>query len=214
MSDIKYISFFGAIFASYLAGSIPTGYIVGRLMKGIDIRNFGSGNMGATNVVRVLGKGPGILTLVIDMIKGLVAVLWIARLFNNDSGFSQSNFQLGCGIAAIGGHNWTCFLRFKGGKGVATSTGVFLGLAPYVTLCLVGLWCVSAYLTRYVSLSSIIASTALPIFLWVFDKPIAWVAAGFLLSLISIWKHRSNIKRLLDGKENKIGQKSEISDDV
>lgn len=197
---------FSGIFLSYLAGSIPSAYLLGRL-KGIDIRQHGSRNVGATNAIRVLGKGLGILTLVMDMGKGLLAVCVIAPLFSLHLK-NSSGLQLACGIASICGHNWTCFLKFKGGKGVATSAGVFLGLAPLVTLCLTIVWVITAFLTRYVSVASIVASMALPIFLFIFNKPTSWVLAGLFLSWVSIWKHFGNIKRLLNGTENKIGRKT------
>jgi glycerol-3-phosphate acyltransferase PlsY len=196
-----------ALLTSYLLGSIPTGYLMVKALKGIDIRQMGSGNVGATNVIRVLGKGPGILILILDVSKGLLAVLVIALLFAKYLPSSRTELQLGCGIAAICGHNWTCFLRFKGGKGIATSAGVFLGLAPIVMLCLLGIWGIIAFLTRYVSVASIVTSMALPIFLYLFNQPIEWVIAGFILSLVSILKHRSNIKRLLNGTEHRIGEK-------
>ncbi len=200
------LSWIFSLFLSYLMGSIPTAYLMGRWSKGVDIRQHGSKNVGATNAMRVLGKPLGILTLLIDIVKGLLPVLVIAPFFAS-SCKNISNLQLVCGIAAIFGHNWTCFLKFKGGKGVATTAGVFLGLAPYVLLSLVLLWAGVAFLTKYVSVASIIASMALPLFLLLFHKPLAWVLSGVALSWISIWKHRGNIKRLLDGTENKIGRK-------
>jgi glycerol-3-phosphate acyltransferase PlsY len=196
-----------ALLASYLIGSIPTGYLMVKALKGIDIRQLGSGNVGATNVIRVLGKGPGLLTLILDVAKGLVAVLVIAPLFAKYLPSARSDLQLACGIASICGHNWTCFLKFKGGKGIATSAGVFLGLAPIVTLCLIAIWAIFTFLTRYVSVASIITSMALPILLFVFNKPTEWIVAGFILSWVSIWKHRGNIKRLFNGTEHRIGQK-------
>lgn len=197
----------GAILSSYLLGSIPTGYLMVKMLKGIDIREMGSGNVGATNVIRILGKGPGILTLILDVSKGLIAVLLIAPLFAKYLPSTRSDLQLACGIASICGHNWTCFLKFKGGKGIATSAGVFLGLTPVVTICLIGIWSIVAFLTRYVSAASIVASIALPILLFAFNKPTKWVIAAFILSWVSIWKHRSNIKRLFNGTEHKIGEK-------
>ncbi len=194
------------IILSYLMGSIPTAYLMGRWTKGVDIRQYGSGNVGATNAMRVLGKPLGILTLCIDILKGLIPVLVIAPLVC----FSSKNLpslQLVCGVASIFGHNWTCFLKFKGGKGVATTAGAFLGLAPMVLLSLLFVWGGVAYFTKYVSVASIVASAMLPFLLFFFHKPCSWVIAGIVLSGISIWKHRSNIQRLRAGTENKIGQK-------
>lgn len=203
---LELIMWIGAILTSYLVGSIPTGYIFGRLMKGLDIRQYGSGNVGASNVMRVLGKKYGILTLLLDAAKGIAAV-WVIGPLWGCAMLDFSNIQLASGIASIAGHNWTCFLNFKGGKGVATSAGVFLALAPLVTLCLLAVWSLVAYLFRYVSLASMAASAALPIFLYIFHRPTSWVIAGFFLLCVSIWKHRANIQRLLEGKEHKIGEK-------
>ncbi|MBI1883785.1 MAG: glycerol-3-phosphate 1-O-acyltransferase PlsY [Chlamydiae bacterium] len=204
------IFWFLALLLSYLIGSIPTGFLMAKKLKGIDIRTVGSGNMGASNVIRTLGKIPGILTLVIDMAKGLVSVLGVARIFHGP-GIHFSDMQLACAVASIAGHNWTCFLNFKGGKGVATSAGAFFGLAPLVTLCLVAVWSFVAFSTRYISVASIIASMALPVLLFLFDKPLSWVVTGFILSWVSIWKHRGNIKRLMAGTENRIGKGSRQS---
>ncbi|MBI1871423.1 MAG: glycerol-3-phosphate 1-O-acyltransferase PlsY [Chlamydiae bacterium] len=202
---IDFLKWTGALLTSYLVGSIPTGYLLGKILKGVDIRQHGSGNMGATNVMRVLGKKLGILTLLIDIGKGLISVLIIAPFWGSGL-IHQSLLQLSSGIASIFGHNWTCFLKFKGGKGVATSLGVFLGLAPQATLCLLVIWGVVLFLTRTVSIASIIASMALPLLLFLFGKPIEWVIGGLFLSWISIWKHQGNIRRLMAGTEPKIGK--------
>jgi glycerol-3-phosphate acyltransferase PlsY len=197
-----------SIIASYLLGAIPFGFLIARYYKGIDIREHGSKNIGATNVMRTLGKGPGYLTLVLDMLKGLVAVTVLPYvLYGTDAGVSPELFQLCCAVFVIAGHSWTIFLGFKGGKGVATATGAFFGIAPLPMLCAAVVWAVTAKITRYVSLSSMLAAAAFVVFTFVFREPgeIKWFS--FLVALIIIVRHKSNIKRLMAGTENKIGAK-------
>lgn len=201
------VGWVASVTLSYLVGAIPTGYLMGRALKGVDIRKAGSGNVGATNVIRVVGKGPGIFTLLFDIGKGAASVLVIAPLFAKQMDATLTDVELACGIAAVCGHNWTCFLNFRGGKGIAASGGVFLALAPLVALCLLGVWIFFAVITRYVSVASIMASVALPILLFAFDKPSKWLVAGFILSWVSIWKHRGNIRRLMQGTENRMAKK-------
>lgn len=193
-----------AILAGYLLGSIPTGYIVGR-MRGVDIRTQGSGNPGATNVVRVLGWPAGITVFLADMGKGLVAA-WVLVKF---TAFPASEvLRVACGLAAVLGHTFTIFLGFKGGKGVATSCGVFLALAPLSTLAVFSLFVIVVAATRYVSLGSIIAAAFLPLMVWAVGETgqSNWVlilAVGLAATVIV--KHRSNIRRLLAGTENRLG---------
>jgi len=197
---------FFAIIASYLIGSIPTAYIFGKIFKGIDIREHGSGNVGATNVFRVLGKGPGILALVLDIIKGVIPVVLIADLF----GVTHILGLMAVGCAAVCGHNWTCFLRFKGGKGVATSLGVLIGLTikiaairPLLIIALIS-WIISFLISRFVSLSSIIAATSLPITAVVTRQPIEIIILGIIFFLFIVIRHQPNIKRLIEGQEPKV----------
>src|ERR1041385_109222 len=151
---------------SYLLGSIPTGYLMAKA-KGVDIRSVGSGNIGATNVFRVLGKGPGIITLAVDFLKGLVAVLAVplltARLFSTGQ---NEILKVICALAVILGHNYTCWLKFKGGKGIATSAGVLLAWMPWGLILVLGLWLLALAIGRYVSLASILAASALPFAAW------------------------------------------------
>src|SRR3989338_4435021 len=154
-----------AIAISYLIGSIPTAYIFGKWYKGIDIRQHGSGNAGATNVFRVLGKWPGIIVLTLDILKGIVAVVVIGDLF----GLTQVWPIILLGVAGVAGHNWTVFLNFKGGKGIATSLGVLIGLTikiaairPVLFMTVV-IWAVCFIVSGFVSLASIVAATILPI---------------------------------------------------
>ena len=191
--------------AAYLVGSIPTAYIMGRIVKGIDIRNFGSGNVGATNVMRVLGPAAGIATLAIDILKGYLVVALLPTWASADSARLPLWQILSC-IGVIAGHNWMIFLRFEGGKGVAATAGAFLALAPLASLSAIGLWGIVVALTRYVSLGSIIAGLSLPVFMLLFHKPIAYVWFSLFLALALTLKHRGNLRRLIEGTERKIGQ--------
>src|SRR3954447_103889 len=155
---------------SYLLGSIPTGFLVAKA-RGVDIRKFGSGNIGATNVFRYLGKPAGIFVLLVDALKGWVAVAGVASVilmwwFAGRSPTFHDALSVSAGVAAILGHNFTCWLHFKGGKGIATSAGVLLALVPLALGIILSLWIVIFVLTRYVSLASIIAAAALPVTTW------------------------------------------------
>ncbi len=191
---------------AYLVGAIPTGYWCGRLLKGIDIREHGSKNMGATNVFRVIGKGPGIIVLMTDVLKGMVATTLIPSLF----GLSDPLPLVLCGVAAVAGHNWTIFLGFKGGKGVATSLGVLLGLAMVipgmrpVLFFTLATWAGLFLGFGYVSLASVAAAVALPIFMVIFNAPFVLKAMSILLCLFIVFRHRSNISRLIKGQENRV----------
>lgn len=191
---------------SYLVGSIPSAYIFGKVYKGIDIRQHGSGNVGATNVFRVLGKGPGILVLIIDILKGVVAIITIGDIL----GLSSIIERIFLGVAAVSGHNWTLFLQFKGGKGIATSLGVLIGLTikfyvlrPVLLFCVL-IWLVIFLLTGYVSLSSIIASISLPIIMAMTFQTFEIVVLGIVFCIFVVLRHRPNIRRLLDRKESRV----------
>jgi acyl phosphate:glycerol-3-phosphate acyltransferase len=199
-------SYFIIALGGYLLGSIPTGYLVARA-RGIDIRTVGSKNMGATNVFRTLGKGPGIFVLLMDALKGYAASAWLAdgllQLLNCANPEPQTNHLI-AGIAAVLGHNYTCWLQFKGGKGIATSAGVFLALAPAaVGIAIVG-WIVAFAATRYVSIASIVASIALPTAVWFTQENLAVRVIAIILGGLAIYKHRANIQRLRTGTENRI----------
>ncbi|MFZ5686743.1 MAG: glycerol-3-phosphate 1-O-acyltransferase PlsY [Bacillota bacterium] len=182
---------------SYLLGSIPIGLLVAKL-RGIDIRRHGSGNIGATNVFRILGTGPGFIVLVGDMLKGIIAV-WVGGLTDGP------NLALIAGLTAIAGHSWSIFLKFSGGKGVATAGGVLLALAPGVVAAALTVWLTIVLLFRYVSLASIIAAVTVPFFMVLFGKPWSLFAFGVAAAVLIIYRHKPNIKRLLTGKELKIG---------
>ncbi len=201
------------LLAAYLIGSIPTGYLFGWWLKGVDIRKQGSGNIGATNVFRVVGKVPGVIVLLLDILKGLVTVTVLSDiLFKVVLPINQSLFKIILGLAVIAGHNWTVFLKFKGGKGVATSAGVLLGLEPVAVLICFLIWILVFIVTHYVSLSSIISALFLPLFTFLFYKSPELIIFSLIICIIGIYKHRSNIKRLLSGTETKIKQKLSADD--
>lgn len=208
--------------AAYLAGSIPFGYLIGRA-RGVDIRQHGSRNIGATNVGRVLGRKWGYLCFVLDVLKGLLPVL-LAGHFLGPGRQPGPHFPpqlweqalwLATAFGAIAGHIFPVWLRFRGGKGVATSLGVVLGIWPYYTipgLCAFAIWIVTVLIWRYVSLSSIIAAVAFPLLLVAWSRPCQWSLAGLwplaafavAMPILVILRHRGNIQRLRAGTENKI----------
>ena len=228
------------ILIAYLLGALPFAYWAGRLLKGLDIRQHGSGNVGATNVFRVLGKGPGIVVLVLDILKGFIAVYWLPKLgapsgasaWISSGPMSQAWWPCLLGLAAVLGHSYTCFLGFKGGKGVATSAGVFLGLAPLATASAIGIFIVVFALSRMVSAGSLAAALALPPLVAYFKewspaaavptlsdqfrgdndplaRPVLWLAVA--LALVVWIRHIPNIKRILAGTENRFGKKKEAA---
>jgi glycerol-3-phosphate acyltransferase PlsY len=194
-----------AALGGYLLGSLPTGYLVGRA-RGVDIRREGSGNIGATNALRVLGKAAGLFVLTVDALKGLLAVLALGRWLPRTVGVAPGGTDLTAvvaGVAAILGHNYTCWLGFKGGKGIATSAGVLLALMPAALgwCCLV--WGVVFALSRYASLASISAAAALPFAVWFTGHEPLLTGVGLALGALAIYKHRANIRRLLEGTEHR-----------
>ncbi len=200
----------GILLISYLFGSFPTAIIAGKILRKIDIREHGSGNAGATNVFRVLGWKAGITVLLIDMLKGFIPVFWLAPLIYSGAREYLIYYQILAAVGAIAGHVWTIFAGFKGGKGVGTSAGVFLGLAPWPLTVALIVFIIVVALTRYVSLGSLLAAlTFLTILLmqkYVWAMPISDVLIylGTAVVILIWYAHRSNIKRLLQGKENKI----------
>ena len=194
--------FLGSAIVSYLLGSIPTGFLWAKA-RGIDIRKVGSGNIGATNVMRTLGKGPGILVLLLDAAKGFLPVFFAPRIFSD---VDRHVLQIVCCVGVIAGHNWTCWLKFKGGKGVATSAGALLALLPLPLLSALGVWLVVFAIGRYVSVASISAALAMPIVTWLIEKDATLCAFTAVLGAVAIYKHKSNIQRLLAGTENRVGR--------
>lgn len=183
---------------SYLLGSVPSGLIIGKL-SGLDVRKAGSGNIGATNVARLLGKTGGLLTLVGDTAKGFIPVLVVQQM-----GFSHPVTAL-VGVVAFLGHLYPIFLKFKGGKGVATSFGVLLGLAPLATMILLVVFAAVAFTTRIVSLSSMVTAVAAPLVLWLFYYSPTYVIVTAFMALMIVFRHYANIQRLLNGTEPRFG---------
>jgi len=198
---------------AYLLGSVPTGFLVAQA-KGVDIRAVGSGNIGATNVLRTLGKPAGVFVLVMDALKGWVAVVLMTRLVLLAFGLGAEGArmevcQIVAALGAILGHNYTCWLHFKGGKGIATSAGVLLALVPWALITIFIIWIVVFTLTRYVSLGSLAASAALPFACWVTHESLTKVIVTGAMAALAIYKHKGNIQRLLNGTEPRFGQKKE-----
>ena len=196
-----------SIVAAYLIGSIPTSFIFGKLLKGIDIRQHGSGNVGATNVFRVIGKIPALSVLFIDILKGAVAVMLLPQIFlNNFIGVNLGleTYKIILGICAISGHVWSVFLNFKGGKGVATTAGVMIALSLKIVTGSAVIWVVVFSVFRIVSVASIVASVFLPIFSIIFQESLILTIFTVILCVVGTYKHKENIKRLLRGEEKRI----------
>ena len=193
------------LFASYLLGAIPTSYLVARLFRGIDLRDHGSRNLGATNLYRVLGWRFAIPVALFDAAKGFIP----AALFAPRASSAQL-FGLVCGMMAVLGHAYSVFVRFKGGKGVATAAGVMLALTPLALGASFAVWVVVVALTGYVSLGSIASAAVFPVAVQLLDPPdqpaILWLDVGVALGII--WLHRANIGRLLKGTENRFGRRA------
>ena len=207
------------IILSYLVGSIPTSIIVSKLSHGIDIRNYGSGNAGGTNVMRVLGWKKGMLVIILDVLKGVLAVIVIARLHSGNVPFENATpfddftlVQIFAGIAAVVGHIWTVFAGFKGGKGIATALGMLLMIVTVDMLVAIGIFIIVVTLSRYVSLASILGAIAVPLTLIVRENIFHVDIPGYstilpfiiLLSLLVIFTHRKNVVRLMNGSESKL----------
>lgn len=183
---------------SYLVGSIPSGLILGKVIWHIDLREYGSHNIGATNAWRTIGKQAGILIFLCDLLKGVFGV-WVGGALSG----TPLALVLG-GVFAIIGHSWSFFLRFKGGKGVATGLGVILSLMPVPAFLIFVIWFIIVNITGYVSLGSIVGAALVPIFAWIFGEPCATIGFGFIAAFFVIYRHKENIQRLLAGTESKI----------
>ena len=208
------------VLLAYLLGSFPTGYLAGKLLKGIDIREVGSGSTGATNVLRTLGKVPGAFVLLIDALKGVLAINLGYALFNIsysqnlipptvNPGIWQPYLVTLAGLAALLGHSKSIFLGFTGGKSVATGVGILLAINWQIGLSTLGVFAVVIAISRIVSLSSICGAIAVSILMVIFHQPLAYILLGLTGGLYVIIRHRSNIERLIAGTEPKIGQKVE-----
>ena len=190
------------IISCYLLGSIPFGYIVGKLFKKVDIREFGSGNIGATNVFRILGPSLASLVLIGDIGKGIFSI-YLVQYLNIDNLLIITI----AGLAVICGHDWSLFLGFKGGKGIATTFGVVFALNPTISILALIIWGVVLITTRYVSLSSIFAVISIFIFTILFKQPYEYIIFSAIILILGIFKHKENIERLKSKKERKIGEK-------
>jgi glycerol-3-phosphate acyltransferase PlsY len=204
--------------ASYLLGSVPSGYLLIRIFRHQDIRSVGSGNIGATNVLRSGGKGLGLATFLCDMFKGCIAV-WMGgalAFLIAPYALQPREAQAIAALAAVLGHMFTPWLRFKGGKGVATGFGVFLASSPLAALAAISVFLVVVYLTRYVSLASILGALSFPLFAWLFaqlfarlwgsgPEPSLFIAVQFIVAALIVVKHHQNIGRLIAGTESKLG---------
>ena len=225
------------LIGSYLVGSFPTGWVLGKIMQDIDIRDYGSGNTGFSNVYRLLGKKAAIATIIGDVgLKGGV-LAWSVRLIIGllvikpdpivvyTLGFTDPVRQavvVASGIMSVLGHNYPIWLKFKGGKGMATTAGVFINFVPVATAGLVVVWFIIVFTTKYTSLANIVTTPTLPIFIFLetffimkfdFITCIPLMVGGLLAGLFILWRHRDNIKRLREGKERKFGDKSERIDE-
>ena len=187
--------FLAILCATYLMGGFPTGLLVGRLFKGVDVRQHGSGNIGATNVLRVAGKLPGLLVLLIDAAKGWAPVAFFGSLVS----------PILLAVAAVSGHIWNPFLQLRGGRGVATGLGALLALDRRVALAALSVWLGVMAVTRYVSTASIAAALSAPFLMALMGRPVSWVLGAVGISLAIIARHRPNILRLLQGEEHRFG---------
>ena len=192
------------LFLGYLFGSFPSGYLAGKITKGVDIRSLGSGSTGATNVLRHIGKRAAITVFCIDVFKGVISILLAKYFLLNDS------WQVAIGLSTLIGHIWPVWLRWKGGKAVATGLGIFLGISWQVGLGTLGIFILIIALFRIVSLASISASLALPIIMYLSfqssNTSLPYMIISLLAMTLVIWRHRENIARLIKGNEPKIGQ--------
>ena len=192
------MTLFFLLLAAYLIGAIPTGVILTRLVGGEDIRNAGSGNIGATNVYRVAGRKLGLITLLGDCLKGVIPLVIAIQGFHLD----ETGVAL-VALAAFIGHCYPVYLGFKGGKGVATALGIFLVLSPLSVLCVLGVFVLVLWKWRYISLASISAAATIPLLVILFEGSATLFGATLLIAALVIWKHRANIERLRSGTENK-----------
>jgi len=195
------------LLTSYLSGSVPFAFIIGKL-KGVDIRRVGSGNVGATNLYRTAGLSAALVAFAGDFLKGYLPASVFPRLWGASDASTAAWMGLACGAAALAGHNWPVFLGFRGGKGVATGAGVLAAVVPWCLGVGAGVWILLVAVTRYVSVASIGAAVAAAATAWVAYRGYGFPFVGVLtiLSLLVVWRHRSNIRRLAAGREHRIGR--------
>lgn len=195
MLDMSWIELIGRMVLIYLIGSIPSGLLIGKGLYGKDLREHGSKNIGATNAYRVLGKMGALLVFLCDLTKGVLGAYLLS--------FTPTFTVVG-GLLAMIGHNWPIFLKFKGGKGVATGLGMVIFMVPSVALLAFSIWAMIVYVTKYVSLGSIVAAAIIPVAMYLWDEPTPYIVFGVIAALFVIIRHRANIKRLLAGNELKV----------
>ena len=203
------LALLAAAAVAYFVG-FPYGYIAANVLKGVDLRKSGSGNLGASNTLRVLGKKAGIAVLVADMLKGVAMVMLLPLIFHPlADGIDRELFVTVAAGAVIAGHNWPLLIGFKGGKGVAVTVGVFLALAPTATLLALAILVILVAIFRYISVGSMVFGLSLPPLMWIFhhDKTYIWLAV--LAAAAIVFQHRGNIGRLIKGTENRLGQKTQ-----
>lgn len=195
------------IVIGYFIGCIQSAYLVGKLMGHIDIRQYGSGNAGSTNVLRVMGKKAALFTFISDVLKPLVAILICRIIFKDEPRIAVVLYS---GLGVILGHIWPVFLKFKGGKGVASAVSlIYFGLLDWkVTCIIIVLWIVSVSITKYVSLGSVLFSISIPVLFALFNYNIEYISIGAIIMALIVYKHIPNIKRLINGTESKLGSKS------
>ena len=194
---VKVVGFIVLFGLAYLAGSIPFGVVVGKVFYGVDVREHGSGNVGTTNVFRVLGKKAGAVVMVCDILKGYIPAAIAAALFTPWAAIFIA-------AAPVVGHIYSIFLKGRGGKGIATGAGVVLALVPLAFIIIFATWIALILLTRYVSLASLVAAVLVPVLTIAFDEPLPYQIAGVLVAILVWWAHRGNIRRLLAGEENRV----------
>lgn len=186
---------------SYLLGNVSASYLIAKYIKGIDIRKYGSGNAGATNVFRTIGAKAGLLAFLGDAFKGAFAVI-LGRIIAGENG------QIAAGIFVVAGHNWPVMLGFKGGKGIATTIGVMIAINPFIVAAIVPIGIIIIFITKYVSLASILGMSIFPVAMLITKQPVKLVLFSFLLSAMALYRHKSNIVKLIKGTESKIGDKA------
>jgi glycerol-3-phosphate acyltransferase PlsY len=211
---LEYIIIAGILLASYLIGSIPFGLLAGKVFYKKDIRDYGSGNIGATNAYRTLGPVPGIAVFLADFLKGFVPALAAKIILQPIDPNIVPLISILAGVVSMTGHNYSVFLKFKGGKGMSTAAGFIAAIWPLVMLILLLVWIAVIAITRYVSLASMIVAILFPVIV-IFLQPLPpYVVFSVLTAVVGVYRHRSNIKRLLNGTELKIGSKANKKEEL